>query len=130
MPILSSEGMKKDPEGWDKGGKVTGASLSSRGEASGSVSWLWTYPHGLLPLSCCVMWAYYSVALHLCYLDHIQQVHVRFSEIMCSQACGHKRSFKYALPLPHLLCSFSPTPLLVDIISITGCERWGDGSPL
>lgn len=100
VPILSSEGMKKDPEEWDKGGKVTGACLPSQGEASGSASWLWTYPHGLLPLSCCVMWAYYSVALHLCYLDHIQQVHVRFSERCVPRPVDTRGALKMPFPSP------------------------------
>lgn len=50
---------------------------------------------------------------------------MRFCEMTCSQGWERSRSSINALPSTHFLCSYSPAPLLVNVVSVAAYEILG-----
>lgn len=83
---------------------------------------LWAYPCGFFAVWC----GQISQSSCLCVTSAVSGgAYVRFCVMTCSQGCERSRSSINALPSTHFLCSYSPAPLLVNVISVAAYEILG-----
>lgn len=121
MPMPSSDWGNERTRDWTGKRQVTGAAPPSLGEASGSI-WLVGISVWFLAVWCGQISQPPCISVTSAVSGG---AHVRVSEMTCSQGCGRSRRSINALPSTHLLCSYSPAPLSVNIVSVAGSEKSG-----